>query len=273
VIANRQLGTPKLQPILKWAGGKRWFVTNHSEHLNIDFDRYIEPFAGSCAVYFHCQPDKAILADANPELINVYNTLRSDWKKVYAKLVEHNRRHSKQYYYHIRASRPRTKHTQAARFIYLNRTCWNGLYRVNRNGQFNVPIGTKSSAILDTDDFESVHHLLQSADIRCADFRETIFEARRGDLLFVDPPYTVRHNLNGFVKYNETLFSWADQVDLCAAVKAAKSRGATLLMTNANHPSIKELYGDEFEIDVVSRYSSISSSNQSRSSFEELIIR
>jgi len=262
----------RVLPVLKWAGGKRWFVDGHSEYLDREFDRYIEPFAGGAAVFFHCQPTNAILADSNPDLIGTYEALKADWKKVYEKLRAHHRSHSDEYYYRVRSSKPRTLFTQAAKFIYLNRTCWNGLYRVNRLGQFNVPKGTKESVIMSTDNFPAVSQVLQNADLRCAGFEETIGEAGKGDLLFVDPPYTVRHNYNGFVKYNEKLFSWEDQEALHESVLDARYRGAIIVMTNANHPSIKKLYKDDFDIRVVRRYSAISSKSSSRSDFEELVI-
>ncbi len=138
----------------------------------------------------------------------------------------HHRLHSEKYYYEERARTHRVAHEQAAQFIYLNRTCWNGLYRVNLRGEFNVPIGTKSSVTLETDDFKRISSQLKRATLTHSDFSHTINEAKRGDFLFIDPPYVTRHNFNGFVKYNDNIFSWNDQERLADCVVAAASRGA-----------------------------------------------
>ena len=229
-------------PFLKWAGGKRWLVSTYPEILTFSYNRYIEPFLGSGAIYFNLAPHRAILADQNEELIETYQAIKDDWNLVRKELKKHHTNHSKRYYYAIRQSKPRTKHTRAARFIYLNRTCWNGLYRVNLKGQFNVPLGTKTSVILNSDNFEAISKLLKSADLQVCDFESTIAEAGNRDLLFIDPPYTVKHNLNGFIKYNEKLFSWEDQIRLRNSVNKAIQRGALVVLTNAYHNSVKELY-------------------------------
>jgi DNA adenine methylase len=162
---------------------------------------------------------------------------------------------------------------RAARVIYLNRTCFNGIYRVNQDGKFNVPKGTRDSILFDTDDFAAAAKLLRRAEIRVADFEELVNEAKRTDLVFADPPYTVRHNLNGFIKYNEKLFSWDDQVRLAAALARARDRGAHIVSTNANHQSVRRLYRSHgFRLKRISRFSSISAAAESRRQFEELLI-
>lgn len=213
----------KVLPFLKWAGGKRWFVESHSELIEIGPRRYIEPFLGSGAVFFSLDVRESLLSDSNKDLIEVYGAIRDDYKRVYKHLKLHHKNHSKDYYYKIRAFSPRTKYTRAARFIYLNRTCWNGLYRVNTLGKFNVPIGTKQNVILDTDDFEKVSNKLQNSQLVCADFEAVIDQAGPNDFLFVDPPYTVQHNYNGFVKYNEKIFSWEDQLRLKESLQNARN--------------------------------------------------
>jgi DNA adenine methylase len=229
-------------PFLKWAGGKRWLVSSYPELLNRPHRRYIEPFLGSGAVFFHIAPKKAILADRNETLIETYQAIKDSWQKVEKELIKHHQNHSKNYYYEVRKSKPRSAHMRAARLIYLNRTCWNGLYRVNIEGKFNVPLGTKTNVVLDSDNFEAVSKLLRAADLRVRDFEQTIDEAGQHDLVFIDPPYTVKHNLNGFVKYNETLFSWEDQIRLRDSVLRAMQRGASIVLTNAYHYSVKKLY-------------------------------
>jgi len=157
--------------------------------------------------------------------------------------------------------------------IYLNRTCFNGIYRVNKNGEFNVPRGTKDAVLMETDNFKAIAEQLRGADLRVADFEELVDEAVEDDLVFADPPYTVRHNLNGFVKYNEVLFSWADQERLARALRRAASRGAKIVATNANHHSVRCLYSSwDFLTRSASRFSQISADGSSRRQFEELII-
>jgi DNA adenine methylase len=246
-----------LEPFLKWAGGKRWLVQAHADLIPTDFKRYLEPFLGSGAVFFHLQPKDSVLSDTNAELINAYRALKDDWQRVYRMLRVHHREHSKAYYYKIRQSSPRNDYAKAARFIYLNRTCWNGLYRVNLQGQFNVPKGTKTSVILDTDDFEAISSCLRNAELKVERFEASIARATAGDLLFVDPPYTAKHKTNGFIKYNETLFNWRDQVGLHDALEAAQKRGAKIVLTNTSHESVRQLYETSFEILTVERSSVI----------------
>lgn len=260
-------------PFLKWAGGKRWFVKGQKHLLTAKYNRFIEPFLGSGAVYFRLAPTRAILSDSNPELINAYTAIRDDWKRVLHHLEDHQLKHCKEHYYHVRCTRYRSLYARAAAFIYLNRTCWNGLYRVNLKGEFNVPIGTKSSVLLGTDNFQEISALLSSADIRVCDFEETLHSATKGDFTFVDPPYTVKHDSNGFIKYNEGLFSWDDQVRLRNCVAKAIRRGAKVLVTNAHHSSITELYEGLGEILTVTRSSVISGSPLARGKFSEVVIK
>lgn len=260
-------------PFLKWAGGKRWFVQKHADLLPDTFDRYIEPFLGGGSVFFHLKPARAVLGDTNADLITAYRGIQQDWKGILRSLQYHNRNHSDDYYYSVRDKRPKGAVPRASRMIYLNRTCFNGIYRVNLRGEFNVPRGTKDSVIFDTDRFDEVSKLLSVADIRLSDFEPLVDEAREGDFVFADPPYTVRHNLNGFVRYNETLFSWQDQERLAKALIRAKQRGATIVSTNANHSSIRRLYaGHGFRLLTTSRFSSISANSTYRNQFDELIV-
>lgn len=260
-------------PFLKWAGGKRWLTTFHPDLLNRKFNRYIEPFLGSGAVFFHLEPSKSILADQNNDLIDTYKAIQLDWKAVVSALNRHHKNHCKEHYYAVRDARPRALYTRAARFIYLNRTCWNGLYRVNLRGDFNVPIGTKKNVILDSDDFESISRLLKNTILRSGDFEETMELAGKGDLVFVDPPYTIKHNLNGFIKYNEKLFSWGDQERLRDSVVRAKAKGAVVIVSNANHHSIQELYKGIGNKKVLTRANVLAADAAYRGKYEELIIR
>ncbi|MFJ3260067.1 DNA adenine methylase [Pseudomonas sp. NPDC086581] len=261
-----------LQPIIKWAGGKRWLVRKAGDLFPTEYERYIEPFLGGAAVYFHLAPNSALLSDVNSELINVYSSIKEDWKRVAEFLKAHQRLHCSEHYYKVRASAPRSKFSQAARTLYLNRTCWNGLYRVNLKGEFNVPIGTKDNVLADIDSFPHVAELFKNANFRAGDFEESVDAATDGDFVFVDPPYTVKHNYNGFIKYNENLFKWEDQVRLRDSVVRAASRGAKVLVLNANHESIAALY-DGFEQIVLSRSNVLSGKSEFRGVYQELAIK
>lgn len=261
-----------LIPFLNWAGGKRWLTKLKDELFPNDVNRYIEPFLGSGAIYFFLAPKKAILSDINKDLIDTYVAIKEDYRKVLAILEEHHKNHTKTYYYRIRSSDPINIYSRAAKLIYLNRTCWNGLYRVNLNGQFNVPIGTKKNVLLNTDNFEGISSLLKEAELYNSDFEKIIDMAGKKDLIFVDPPYTVKHNFNNFIKYNEKLFSWEDQIRLRDSLIRARARGASVVSTNAFHYSIKELY-DGFEQMIVSRNSLLAADSNNRGSINELIIK
>lgn len=261
-----------LRPIVKWAGGKRWLVYKAADIFPVGFERYIEPFVGGGAVYFHLQPKNAILSDVNAELINVYSAVKSNWESVVELLREHQTFHCKEYYYKIRGQAFDSVVGMAARTLYLNRTCWNGLYRVNLRGEFNVPIGTKINVLDGVEDFPRVANLFQGADFRVCDFEVVLAEAGQGDFVFVDPPYTVKHNYNGFVKYNERLFSWDDQVRLRDAVVQAVGRGAKVLVLNANHESIIDLYSD-FDRIVLSRSNVLAGKSEFRGVYQELAVR
>ena len=234
--------------------------------------RYIEPFLGSGAIYFSLRPERASLSDLNSDLIDTYRVVKRAWRILTAKLIEHQRLHSPAHYYRIRAQDPLDQIDRAARLIYLNRTCWNGLYRVNLAGKFNVPLGTKTKVLEAEDEFQSAAQLLRTADLSVTDFQSAIGQAEQGDVVFADPPYTVRHKFNGFVKYNESLFSWDDQIRLRDSLKAAKNRGARIFLTNADHESIRKLYKDHFVLREMNRYSAISGCSDSRGNYPELLI-
>jgi DNA adenine methylase len=261
-----------ITPFLKWAGGKRWLVANYPKVFPTKVNRYFEPFLGSGAVFFHIEPKESVLGDVNKDLIATYKAIKKDHKSVFIELKKHQTNHSDSYYYHVRASRPRNIYRKAARFIYLNRTCWNGLYRVNKSGAFNVPVGTRSTVIFSHDDFEKVANALQSAKLRASRFEQIIAKAELGDLLFVDPPYTVMHNNNNFVKYNEELFGWKDQIKLHKCLCAAKKRGVQIILTNANHHSVKILYRNFGRKNILTRLSLIAAEAEDRKASQELLI-
>lgn len=263
-----------MKPFLNWAGGKRWLAVKYPEYFLCDYERYIEPFLGSGAIFFAHQPKNAILSDSNQRLIETYEAVRNDYNRVLDILEIHDANHCEEYYYSIRNRRCTKPHTRAAQFIYLNRTCFNGLYRVNKKGTFNVPIGTKKNALREDDDFSAWASILKNTIFYAQDFEKTIRMAQTGDFVYVDPPYTVRHNQNGFLKYNEKIFSWNDQERLSRSLSDASDRGAKILVSNADHDSIRSLYNKEkWIIDRVSRFSGIAAASDNRKGITEVLIR
>jgi DNA adenine methylase len=231
-----------IEPFLKWPGGKRWLTSRHLAMFPKTYGKYIEPFLGGAAVFFALSPEDAYLSDANAELINAYNRIKKDRLKLERSLARYQKKHDSEFYYKARDKSPTDPLARAARFLYLNRTCFNGIYRVNKEGHFNVPIGTKDAVSFEDGYLEKVELALKNARIRTRDFEIAIGNANKDDFVFIDPPYTVMHNNNGFVKYNAQLFSWKDQARLATAIKAAGERGALIMMSNADHESVRALY-------------------------------
>lgn len=259
-------------PFLKWPGGKRWFVKQYGGCFPKTSGTYIEPFVGSGAVFFSQTPRRAILGDINEELINLYTIMRDDPVTLKRILVSHQQLHDKEYYYQMRDMIPATNEEKAARMLYLNRTCFNGMYRVNQQGKFNVPIGTKNHFLYDIDLFEEYAKCLQHAQLICSDFCHTIELAGKDDFIFADPPYALAKNTN-FIKYNDKLFCWEDQLRLKRALIAARDRGASILMTNVFCEEIMQLYNqDGFYIQEISRPSTIAGKADKRGRVTELVI-
>lgn len=261
-----------LEPFLKWPGGKRWLIPKLDQIERPAFDRYVEPFLGGGAMFFAIHPRKALLADTNEELINAYKCLRRSPLEIETRLQQLHRRHSSAVYYHMRSTLPKDNVERAIRFIYLNRTCFNGIYRVNRLGEFNVPIGSKSEVAYARGYLGNVSRTLKKASFRVADFERITDETGQGDLLFVDPPYTVMHNHNNFVKYNAHLFSWDDQVRLAESLRKAVDRGAKVMLSNADHASIRELYKDFGTHWVVGRATVLAAGSKHRCATTELLV-
>lgn len=271
-VSASMAGVSTPRPFLKWAGGKRWLAPYLTDLLAEVEGRYIEPFLGSGAIFFALAPRSAIVSDVNERLIDTYRCVRDQPLEVETLLRRHDALHCAEHYYRVRDAQPITLIEQAAQFIYLNRTCWNGLYRVNRKGRFNVPIGTKVRALLPSDDWDGVSALLSRADILCQDFERTIDLADEGDVVFADPPYTVKHNLNGFIKYNEALFSWEDQIRLRDCLLRAKARNVKIVLTNADHASVRKLYAGSFTLKSLERASVLAGDTQYRGRYSELFI-
>jgi DNA adenine methylase len=238
------MGAQPLLPFIKWPGGKRWAARRIAELVSARLTgSYLEPFLGGGAVFFHLRPPKAVLADVNEDLIATYRMVRRNSGAIIEQLRQF--RVTEADYYRIRERDPKDPIARAARFLYLNRTAFGGVYRLNLKGRFNVPYGggERTPAILwQTEVLDHAASALRKAQLKVSDFEPILSLARAGDVAYCDPTYTVAHDNNGFVRYNERNFSWSDQERLAAAAGAATSRGATVIVSNAHHASIRELY-------------------------------
>lgn len=265
-----------IQPFLRWAGGKRWFVKHIDRFLPIRFNNYHEPFLGGASIFLHLKNNRkikghAFLSDFNEDLINVYKQIQDSYKEVINYLEKY--KNEKDDYYRIRSLTAQNDIEKAAIFIYLNRTSYNGIYRVNRSGQYNVPFGyRKGRTILENDDFSYFHSLLKKDVSFCVgDFELIKTNLKKGDLVFLDPPYTVAHENNGFIQYNQQIFSWEDQERLAELLSYISKENAYFILTNAAHESIKKLFGDLGKLTVVQRPSTIGGKGAKRTLVNEYV--
>ena len=258
-----------LPPLIKWAGGKRRLLPDIAEIVPPQFGRYYEPFLGGGAVFFSLLPTAATLGDTNGELIQMYVQVRDHPDSVLSRLRRMS--NSEEEYYRIRSMKPRTEAGKAARFIYLCTLSFNGIYRQNLKGEFNVPYGYKTHIHpCDAAMLERISESLQGKTLLEGDFEKTTSTAGKGDLVYFDPPYTVAHGNNGFIKYNAMIFSWADQKRLASVALRLKKAGCKVIVSNADHDSIRELYPD-FKIRMIERYSVMAASSEFRRPVRECL--
>jgi DNA adenine methylase len=235
--------SPRTTPFLRWAGGKRWLVPQILTLLDgKQVDNYHEPFLGGGSVFLALSiQGQSHLSDLNNDLIEVYTQVRDHPNEVATAIAKY--RNTAEDYYAARASKPEKALERAARFIYLNHTSFNGIFRVNLRGEYNVPFGNRPSPNFpDAIALSAVASRLKSATLMSKDFEASLSKVGPGDLVFLDPPYTVAHNNNGFVKYNQHLFSFDDQKRLAAVIASIRERGADFILTNAAHSSIDALF-------------------------------
>jgi len=231
--------------------------------------QYFEPFLGGAAVFLSLCPKRAVLSDTNSELVNLYLQVR-DYPKELIRILR-NYKNNERYYYAIRESTPRARLKKAARLIYLMRLSFNGIHRVNLAGEFNVPYGHRGHLTpCDEESLIRVSNALQSATILEHDFEVATQSAKRGAVVYFDPPYTVAHENNGFVKYNERIFSWEDQLRLAKHARQLVQRGCHVVVSNADHASVRKLYKD-FRMTRVTRFSRVAASIEHRRMISELI--
>lgn len=264
--------SPPIPPFLKWAGGKRWLFKSHRALFPIAINRLVDPFIGGGSSFFCLRPKSALLSDLNTDLIDLYSAVRNQPKTIARLLVRYHHAHCAKFYYTTRAAKPLDPIKRAAWLLYLNRTCWNGLFRVNLRGEFNVPIGTKTKVFSSISELESAARLLRKAELVNSDFEATIDRAMRGDIVFADPPYFEKNRNIRFLKYNSNVFAWPDQIRLRDALVRAKHRGAFCFVTNANHKSLVNLYEDCGRIHYLTRHSVVSGSNTGRGKDKEILV-
>ena len=267
----------KINPFLKWAGGKRWLINNYSEFLPVSFNRYFEPFLGSGVVFFYLKPKKAYLSDINKDLIITYNQIKLNYREVYKKLLVHAKKHSTEYYYDIRKKEYKSESDIAARLIYLNRACFNGIYRENSKGKFNVPIGNKHGELNEIkkrdDNFEGCSRLLTNATVSNISFEQVFKRAKKDDFIYVDPPYIHKDLTGKFAHYNGNRFSWEDEEKLANCMLEAHKKGVKLLMSNVATDDIKNLYSKKiFNIVELDRTTSIAGKEKFCGKYPEMII-
>lgn len=232
----------KPKPFVKWAGGKRQLVKILLKIMPKEFKLYVEPFVGGGALFFSLLPKRAIINDANEELINAYLVIRDHVEELIESLLKH--KNDRSYYYRIRALDPKSLDPieRASRFLYLNRACYNGLYRENSKGEFNVPFGNHKSIDFDFENLRLVSEYLRSSDVVILnkDYKEVCKSVKAGDFVFLDPPYYLEGK--GFTRYTRYDFTEKDHAELAEVFKELDKRGAFLLLTNSDMDYIRKLY-------------------------------
>ena len=272
-LANQPINSyQKCKPILKWAGGKTQILTHLIRKVPENYGKYIEPFFGGGALYFALSPEKAIIADSNPELINFYKIVAKDVDSLIDELDGYV--NDKDFFYEMRAKDTNrlSKVEAAARTLYLNRTAFNGLYRVNKKGQFNVPFGAyKNPTIVNSQKLLLASRLLKEATIVSGDYKDVIATyAEERDFIFLDPPYLPVSEYSDFKRYTKEQFYEEDQVELSLLVKKLNDKGCHILLTNSNHPLIHDLYSN-YSIEVHQTKRNISSKGNKRKG-EDVIV-
>ena len=269
------------RPFVKWAGGKQQLLLQFEPYFPARFERYLEPFVGGGAVFFHLWntqrlPEQVFLFDNNEELINTYTAVRDHLDELIELLTAHKERHSKEYYYDIRAQDRQpvelTNVQRAARTIYLNRTCFNGLYRVNSKGQFNVPMGRyRNPAIVRRDVLQAASAALQGVDIQVTDFREIVDLAHPGDFFYFDPPYDPVSKTASFTGYTANAFGDQDQRDLAEVFTQLAQEGCLCMLSNSHTPFILDLYQD-YRVETVYARRAVNSDANGRGAIEEVVV-
>jgi DNA adenine methylase len=264
------------RPFVKWAGGKSQLLSHLRHYLPARFNRYWEPFLGGGAFFFSTAPVSAVLSDINEDLIATYKVVQGNVEALIAELQEH--RYEREYFYSVRNwDRQEGFHESSAvkragRFVYLNRTCFNGLHRVNSRGYFNVPFGRYSNPkIVDAENLRRCSKALKNADIRLASYLSIESEVEQGDLVYFDPPYVPISVTSSFTSYTKDGFGFEDQIALRDMCLRLADRGVFVLLSNSASPFVEALY-DGFTIHRVGAARAINSKAHKRGPVDELII-
>ena len=271
----------KGKPFVKWAGGKRQIMPEIKKYVPENYDTFYEPFVGGGAVFFELAPKKAVINDYNSELMNVFECIKDEDKfdKMCTELNHHEANHSEEYYYQVRNIDRDVKkynkladYKKAARTIYLNKACFNGLYRVNSKNEFNVPFGKKEKVnTYEGQNLGVVHCILNFNDIKLlsTDFEEAVKDAKKGDFVYLDPPYD--SDTSTFNDYTENGFNKDEQIRLAKLFKELSDRGCYVMLSNHNTILVNELYKD-FNIHVIEAKRNINANGKKRGKVEEVII-
>lgn len=266
----------KVKPFLRWAGGKSRLVSKLLPFVpsSDSYERYIEPFLGSGALFFKLEPKSAILADMNSHLINCYRQIAGKPTAVWNKLQEHKNKDSREYYNSVRHTGLGTGTVvdRAAFFLYLNKTAFNGIFRVNKSGKFNVPYGTKRSddSWISLEELKSVSKCLKIAEFKIGSFEDTCKEARKGDFVYLDPPYPPLTKSAYFTQYTAGGFSLDDQKRVAEVFKSLNKKGCLVMMSNSDQKSIRDLY-DGFPMETI-KVTRLIGSNGDRFKVDELVV-
>ena len=265
------------RPFLKWVGGKGQLLEQFRSLIPAGFDRssgrYFEPFVGGAALFFSMKPKRAVLTDVNAELINTYCAVRDCVEDVILALEKH--RYDRDHYYRVRELDPASLPTpeRAARTIFLNKTGFNGLYRVNRAGRFNVPIGRYTNpSFCDKDNLRACSLALKTAEIKVRDFTKVVSRAKVGDFVYFDPPYDPVSETADFTSYVPGGFGWDRQQELASVFTKLATKGVHVMLSNSDTPAIRALYAG-FRIDDVFASRSINSNAARRGKIGEVVVR
>lgn len=261
--------THTLKPLLRWAGGKQWLANQLRLIMPDTIGTYYEPFFGGGSLFFAARPKDAVLSDLNVRLMETYEMIRSQPNEIMTVLGRWP--NDETTYYRLRNKVFVSQVSRAAQFIYLNKTCWNGLYRVNRLDRFNVPFGYHGRRVFDKDHVLEVATALKDATLKTGDFEDVVRNARSGDLIYFDPPYATNCRKSGFRHYTANRFNWHDQERLAATATGLSERGCSVIVSNANYEPIVSLYPSFCPV-VVSRHSILAADPRARRVIDELVL-
>ncbi|KXK09242.1 MAG: Modification methylase DpnIIA [candidate division WS6 bacterium OLB21] len=264
--------TVKAQPFLKWAGGKTQLLDELIKRVPAKYNVYFEPFIGGGALYFAIAPEAAVIADINDDLVNAYLVVRDNPDELLEALSKY--KNEKDFYYSIRSQDQSrlSKIERAARLLYLNRTCFNGLYRVNKNGQFNVPFANyKNPNFVQTDRILAASEILQNTDVYQAGFEKVLVKAKAGDFIYLDPPYYPKDVYSDFKRYNKEQFHKNDHERLAELYNKLTERGCYVMLSNSDTPFTREHY-KEWRVDTVYAKRLINKDASKRGEVTEIIV-